>query len=154
MMTDNILKTRTLIDRFFDGETTLSEEQQLYAFFREDKELPDDLEALRPMFRAYDAVQSVALTTQQTRRPALRRRWLPWAVAAAMAVLLLGGAAVLFKRYTPTVAAAEEDFVAYIYGQRTTSQDVVLAEMQRTMFAMADDGGDVVEEQLKAMFSE
>lgn len=153
-MTDNILKIRTLIDRFFDGETTLSEEQELYDFFRDASNLPEDLESMRPMFRAYDAIQPAALETKPTRRSVHHRRWLPWAVAAAVTILLLGGAAMLFTRYTPTVPVAEEDFVAYVYGQRTTSHDVVLEEMHRTMIAMADDGGDVVEEQLKAMFSE
>ena len=80
------------------------------------------------------------------------RRWRLWAVAAAVTLLLLGGAAVLFTRHAPAVSAVEEDYVAYIYGERTTSHDVVLAEMRRTMTAMASDGGDMVEEQLKAMF--
>ena len=151
-MTDNILKIRTLIDRFFDGETTLSEEQELYAFFREAKDLPEDLASLRPMFLAYDAVQSVALSTQQTKRPALRRRWLPWAVAAAVTVLLLGGATLLFTRHTPAFPTNEEEYVAYIYGERTTAPHVVLAEMQTTMIAMQGNGSDVVEDQLKAMF--
>jgi hypothetical protein len=151
-MTDNILRIRTLIDRFFDGETTLDEEQQLYAFFSEATSLPDDLEALRPMFRAYDALQSVSLATQQTRRPVFRRWWLPLSVAAGVTVLLLGGAAVLFTRHASPVPAAEEEFVAYIYGERTTDPAIVMAEMQTTMVALQGDGSDVVKEQLKAMF--
>lgn len=150
-MTDNILKIRTLLDRFFDGETTLSEEQELYAFFREASDLPDDLASLRPMFLAYDAIQPVALSTQQTKRPT-RRRWLPWAVAAAVTVLLLGGAALLFNRSQTSVSDEGEELIAYIYGQRTTDPDVVLAEMQTTMIAMQGNGSDVVEDQLKAMF--
>ena len=151
-MADNILKIRTLIDRFFDGETTLSEEQELYAFFREATDLPDDLKSLRPMFLAYDAVKSVALSTQQTKRPALRRRWLPWAVAAAITVLLMGGATLLFYRSQPPVSDNDDELIAYIYGQRTTDPAVVMAEMQTTMMALQGNGSDAVEEQLKAMF--
>ena len=151
-MTDNILKIRTLIDRFFDGETTLSEEQELYAFFREANDLPDDLASLRPMFLAYDAVQSVALSTHQTKWPAHHRRWLPWAVAAAITVLLMGGATLLFHRSQPPVSDEDDELIAYIYGQRTTDPAVVLAEMQTTMVAMQGGESNVVEEQLKAMF--
>ena len=151
-MTDNILKIRTLLDRFFDGETTLSEEQELYAFFREASDLPDDLASLRPMFLAYDAVQPVALSTQQTKRPVPRRRWLPWAVAAAITVLLMGGATLFFNRSQTLVSDEGDELIAYIYGQRTTDPAVVLAEMQTTMVALQGDGSDVVEDQLKAMF--
>lgn len=151
-MTDNILKIRTLLDRFFDGETTLSEEQELYAFFREASDLPDDLATLRPMFLAYDAARSVALSTQPAKRPAPRRRWLPWAVAAAVAVLIMGGAMLLFHRSQSPVGGEDDELIAYIYGQRTTDPAVVLAEMQTTMVALQGDGSDVVEEQLKAMF--
>ena len=46
---------RTLINRFFEGETTLQEEQRLYAFFR--GPVPADLEELRPVFQGLDALQ-------------------------------------------------------------------------------------------------
>ena len=62
---------------------------------------------------------------------------------------MAGGAAALFIHG----AEADDDCVAYIYGQRTTDQAVVLDEMQKTMTALAStDGSDIVEEQLKSMF--
>lgn len=160
-MKDNILKIRTLIDRFFDGETTLDEEQQLYDFFQQTPTLPPDLVPLRDMFLDLHAVQYVATESQQTtqgptglqdgRSP---RRLPIWAVAAAITVLLLGGAALLFQRHAqPNVIQPEEELVAYVYGQRVTDHDQVIKEMHRTMTAMAaPDGSDDVGDQLKAMF--
>ena len=153
-MNDNIPKIRTLTERFFDGETTLNEERQLYAFFsQEPSALPADLLPLREMFLDFAAIQCVSTMSpqqDQETRQALRHRWPRWAAAAAVAVLLIGGAAALFMRNEKT----DEDYVAYVYGERTTDRDVVLSEMQKTMTALAaTDGSDVVEEQLKAMFS-
>jgi hypothetical protein len=42
-----------LIARFFDGETTLEEEQQLYHFFRQ-PELPQELESYRQVFAYFE----------------------------------------------------------------------------------------------------
>ena len=45
---NNELKTRTLLDRFFDGLTTLDEEQQLYDYFGQPQDsLPADLRPRR-----------------------------------------------------------------------------------------------------------
>ena len=157
-MNDNTLMIRTLVDRFFDGDTTLDEEERLYAFFRRPPaELPEDLLPLREMFLGLAAAQYVlrqakrqsraATESQQTRQA---KCWLRWAAAAAVALLVAGGAAALFIHG----AEADDDCVAYIYGQRTTDRTVVLSEMQKTMTALsATDGSDVVEEQLKSMFS-
>lgn len=148
-MNDNTLRIRTLLDRFFEGETTLDEEQQLYAYFsRPPAELPSDLLPLRSMFLDLAAVQvPFAATVLQQRKT---RRWPRWAAAAAVALLVAGGAATLFTHGTE----ADGDCVAYIYGQRTTDRAVVLSEMQKTMNTLAaNDGSDVVEEQLKTMFS-
>ena len=148
-MNDNILKIRTLVDRFFDGGTTLDEEKQLYAFFRDCTELPEDMIPLRDMFLDLAALQSVAAPASdglKTRRP----RWLRWAAAAAVALLLVGGATTIFTHHSE----AEEEYVAYIYGERTTDRAVVLDEMQKTMTVLvATDGSDIVEEQLKSMFA-
>ena len=50
-------------------------------------------------------------------------------------------------------AQADEEYVAYIYGERVTDREVVLSEMHKTMAAISNDGSDIVEEQLKSMFA-
>ena len=144
----DILRIRTLTDRFFDGTTTLEEEQELYDYYRREQALPADLAQLRQLFLDFAAVQFAD-------EPALNvnvnkpRRWLRWAVAACAALLIAAGTAVWLNYGRQ----GDEECVAYIYGERTTDRDVVLGEMQKTMAAVTDDGSDVVEEQLKMMFA-
>lgn len=147
-MNDNILYIQTLVDRFFEGETTLDEEEKLYDYFhRSPSDIPDNLVPLREMFLDLSAAQNVGEKAQ----PA-ERHWLRWAAAAVAAVLVIGGAAVLFHRHAQNVSEGDE-MVAYVYGKRTTDHSVVLSEMHKTMSVLAaTDGADVVEEQLKSMF--
>ena len=143
----NTLRIRTLIDRFFDGATTLAEERELYAYFRQDADaLPEDLVPLREMFLDLAAVPYEDVTAIRP-KPTVARRWYPW--AAAVALLLVVGATVLFTHNRQT----DEECVAIVYGERTTDRAVVLTEMEKTMAAVSADGSDVVEAQLKSMFS-
>jgi hypothetical protein len=144
----DILRIRTLTDRFFDGTTTFEEEQELYDYYRREQALPADLAQLRQLFLDFAAVQfgdEQALNVN-VNKP---RRWLRWAVAACAALLIAAGTAVWLNYGRQ----GDEECVAYIYGERTTDRDVVLGEMQKTMAAVTDDGSDVVEEQLKMMFA-
>ena len=109
--------------------------------------MPADLAQLRQLFLDFAAVQfsdEQAVNVNVNKR----RRWLSWAVAACAALLVAAGAAVWLNNGRQ----GDDECVAYIYGERTTDRDVVLDEMQKTMAAVADDGSDEVEEQLKMMF--
>ena len=143
----DILRIRTLTDRFFDGTTTLEEEQELYDYYRREQALPADLAQLRQLFLDFAAVQFADEPAAERQAPA-PRRWLRWAVAACAALTIAAGAAVWLN----SGRQGDDECVAYIYGERTTDRDVVLSEMQKTMAAVADDGSDEVEEQLKMMF--
>lgn len=144
---NNLLRIRTLTDKFFDGDTTPEEEQELYEYYRQPwEQIPDDLRSNCELFRDLAALTTLSPTKQQTApKHSHRSRWL---AAAAVALVLIVGGTVLYH-YQPA-----EECVAYIYGERVTDRDVVLGEMQKTMTAMTADGSDVVEEQLKAMFGE
>ena len=143
----DILRIRTLTDRFFDGTTTLEEEQELYDYYRREQALPADLVPMRRMFLDFAAIQFADEPAAERQAPT-PRRWLRWAVAACAALTIAAGAAVWLN----SGWQADDECVAYIYGERTTDRDVVLGEMQKTMTAVADDGSDEVEEQLKMMF--
>ena len=137
---NDILRIRTLTDKFFDGDTTPVEEQELYDFYRQDN-IPEDLRPNQELFRDLAALATLSPTAEQSQP---RRRW--WMAAAAVIVLLIVGGTTLYHYQR------ENECVAYIYGKRVTDRDVVLGEMQKTMTTMTADGSDVVEEQLKAMF--
>jgi hypothetical protein len=79
---------KTLLDRYFLGETSLEEEQQLRAYFR-DGDIHPELAAYPPLFSYWE--QAGEIVAPKAKRPAVRRRlpmrWLT--AAAASAVLLL-----------------------------------------------------------------
>ena len=157
---NNLLRIRTLTDRFFDGDTTPEEEQELYDFYRQD-DVPEDLRSNQELFRDLGALATLvpevgeapvpASNPEPARTLAPRRRW--WMAAAAVAAVLIVGGVLWQAGMGPSPTRWDEDeCVAYIYGQRVTDRNVVLGEMQKTMTAMTADGSDVVEEQLKALF--
>lgn len=98
-MKDN--KINSLLDRYFAGETSLEEERQLRAFFRQE-DLPEQWLPYRSVFRNIEqqAVITLPATVEKeilekiarSASPKIRRmRWrlvLPY--AAAVAVLLIG----------------------------------------------------------------
>ena len=159
---NSMLRIRTLTDRFFDGDTTQEEEQELYDFFRQD-DIPLDLRPLQELFRdlaVLPGLKAEAERLQGGRHGSGTRlgRGFRWWLSAAAAVLIVGGVIVWRVGTAPATTGQdqhqhEDECVAYVYGQRVTDPNVVLSEMQKTMTAMTTDGSDVVEEQLKAMFS-
>ncbi|WP_020566892.1 hypothetical protein [Neolewinella persica] len=78
---------KTLLDRYFLGETTLEEEEQLRAYFRAG-DIHPDLAPYPPLFSYWE--QAGEIVAPKVRRPAIQRR-LPvrWLAAVAAAVVML-----------------------------------------------------------------
>lgn len=83
---------KLLIDKFFNGDTTLDEEQQLYDFFGHER-IPRELEEYRPMLVGFGAILCKP-EEQKTRKAILHplRRKLFYALSgiAAAIILLIG----------------------------------------------------------------
>lgn len=92
----------TLLEKFYNGQTTLSEERLLHSYLTAD-DCPEDLLADRQVFLSLAAMDRVDIPeglasrmaagldahTRKRRIRTLRRRMLPIGVAAAVAALLI-----------------------------------------------------------------
>ena len=130
------------LDRFMAGTATEQEEQQLADYFCSAADVPEEWMSYAILFRGF---QREAIGGGKAKTVTMRH----WMAAAAAVVLLIAGGAMIWQKQ---LSQSEDECVAYIYGERTTDREVVLCEMQKTMAVVTYDGGDVVEEQLKAIF--
>jgi len=85
-----------LLDRYWEGETSLQEEREIKAYFQSGGVDPR-LQPIAPMFAAFKEEQTVQLKGK-SKNVAMRPRLYLWAVAAALAVLV---AAVLWISNEP-----------------------------------------------------
>ena len=134
----NDLRRRTLTERFFDGETSLAEEQELYRLFREG-DVPEDLVQYKELFAGFD---SIRLPQQKISR----RNWRQAiGIAASVLVLFAIGTILLAKQ-------SNDECVVYIYGEKCTDKTIVMQQMQSTLSEIGDIS--TVDEQMRDFFSE
>lgn len=138
----NILRIRTLTDRFLEGETTLEEERELYAFYRSE-EVPDDLLSLRPLFVGLEEIQLETPSITSKKKKGDWRKWVM--IAASVLVLFLFGGSFLWQQQ-------QNECVAYVYGERVTDRDLIMQEMERSIGTMTEGQNDI-ENQLNDMFN-
>lgn len=99
-----------LLDKYFEGVTSLEEEKQLRDFFRR-PEVPAALQPYRPLFRHFDVEQQLELAddfderllARLKGRPVARTRRL-WTVLARVAAVLLLALGLWWWPPTPTQA--------------------------------------------------
>ena len=103
MRTKDIERAERLIEKFFDGETTLAEEKWLYRLFGR-RDLPEQLRRYRPMFAAFGSMPADG--ERKARIVAMFRR----AVSATAVVLLLVAGMALYSDYH------EDRMLARVYG--------------------------------------
>ena len=83
---------QALLDRYWEGETTLDEERQLKVFFSAGN-IPEAYQALAPYFQALHTEQAIQLPgNRQVVSLSRPLRWFRFAAAAVIAVLLSAGA--------------------------------------------------------------
>lgn len=153
------LEIRTLTQRFFDGETTLSEERRLYELYRSAESLPSDLLPLREMMLDMGSLLSASkeeiplpLNDINDKTEITRAyKWQPRYILAMAASFLL-----LFTLGTMWYNNRQQnECVAYVYGERVTDHDAVMEEMQTVMASLvSDDATAAMEQQMKELFND
>ncbi len=129
-------QARELIGRFLDADTSLDEENALYCYFRQTN-LPEDIEAYRPMFKWYENTLTSSVTTSHNKYVWLNHRLIRRISVAAIAILLLSICISFIIGLTHNQADDAELYArydgSYIVrdGTKITDPKVVIPEIQR-----------------------
>ena len=122
-------KVRELLDRYWDGTSTLEEEEALRSFFSRDiANLPADLKEAQPLFSYFAAERDIpmpvfpdieiAVAQQQTpERPVKQMIWQHWMKYAAVLLIAVG------IGYSIRQAESRHDQIAVAVSEQDTFDD-------------------------------
>ncbi len=127
----NETNIRQLMERFLNAETTLEEEQMLYAYFQSEN-VADDLKPYREAFQGFSAVSGIDKPEQEAHTPA-------WVIAlrtvTSMAAIFLVGLFFFINEETPeapqlaTTTTSTEPTPAFCKG--STPRELYMCYMER-----------------------
>lgn len=129
-MEDNNKSIEVLLERFFEGQTSAAEEEQLYRFFAEE-EVPASLLRYKSLFAYFETGIKEELAEQAVSvRHMQRSKWLLWTGIAA-AVLLL----ILLSPFVHSQKSFDPYEGSYIVrnGVRITDLDIIRPELDATV---------------------
>ena len=86
----DIIKIRSLCDRFFDGDTTAEEEMMLRDYFTQEKDIPADLKAVKVMICGMSEAASMRYEPKASKQKNFVRKlvWGTMAAAASVAMII------------------------------------------------------------------
>jgi hypothetical protein len=130
MKKEKIERIEKLLERFFEGETSNEEEQQLYLFFRQE-EIPEELAGYRPVMRYFESglasepepeVQHPVVPLHVSNR---RKQWIIRISIAASFLILVSSTFFFFRNTDPYEGS-------YIVrnGVRITDLDLIRPELE------------------------
>ena len=126
------------LKRFFDGETTRAEEEELSRYFREEKSLSRENERYREMFAWIDAGMPEERVEKPKRRVLVFKRaavW--WSSVAAIALLALICVTLVMNRKGEAAHFSQSDSYSGSYvenkGMKITDVSSIIYEIKSTL---------------------
>lgn len=126
-------RIRELLDLYFEGQTTLMQEEQLRRYFATATDLAADLVPYKAIFAAFDSVKEQKPTAVVAKKPHSWARVVIGSVAAVAACLVLG----LFVWMGSK--SPEQQAVCYIDGVQIADTEVAVAQAQRMLGSVNED---------------
>lgn len=146
---------KELIDKYLNGESSATEEQQLRQTLEQKPKLSKQEQALLMMLQAQPAEADADWLTEdesQTYERILHSRrtqiWKRWGMAAAVVAFAFAGLTFYMHQNH------SDGMVAYVYGERITDHQEVLSMVEGTMEDMLSQStDDEIENQLNDIFN-
>ena len=139
---------KALLERFFEGQTTVNEEQELYRFFTK-ADLPEELAHYKPVIQYFEnglaedlgvmpsttgvtrSSMQVSHDSMEVKRSSKRKRRIVWSsVAASILIMLLSS--LYFFRTTDSSDPFEGSYIIR-NGERITDLNLIRPELEATI---------------------
>ena len=134
-MKEELTHIKILLERFFEGQTSNADEQELYRFFRRD-DLPDEFIGHKPLMQYFETgladelgrPEEEAKAHKETKTHRLRNLRIFWGGVAASFLMILSASLYLMKPADPYAGS-------YIIrnGVRITDLDLIRPELEATV---------------------
>ena len=136
-------RVKILVDKYFDGLTSLDEEQELARYFAKNSDIPEEYQAVKMMFASFDTLRADTpkekVEVKRRKAFTISRRWI--AGVAAVAAILIG----ITVAITPTEDSidmpvqTEPDYVCYVGGVKIEDDQLAYAEASRLLSVVSED---------------
>lgn len=132
---------RTLLDKYWNCETSLEEEEQLRSYFQQD-DIADDLRKYQDLFRFYSGEISSDLNEEFDKKilkklgpgyKSSHQRYLSWMYKAAAAVLLILSFFVIHERFIRVKEQAKK-----VVEDTFSTPEKALEETKRVLFFVSE----------------
>ena len=139
-------RIKILVDKYFDGLTSLEEEQELARYFAETEDIPEEYQVVKMMLSSFCTlsnetpkaeVKAVA-ETKHRNIFRLNRKWIA-GVAAAAAILIGIVIAFMPNKVIESTTETEPSYVCYVNGVRIDDEQVAYAEASRILGSVSED---------------
>ncbi len=147
-----------LLNKYFEGETTLEEERKLRAYFNQEN-LPEHLKELAPIFNyledeqvALEALKEITDVSPESVKPLKRK--LTFTRSFFISVVAAASIITVFILFSPanSSSSANENY-AWINGKRITDKDMIKMFAEKSLENVSSTE-NIFMEQMSAIFDE
>ena len=141
-------RVKILVDKYFDGLTSLEEEQELRRYFAQAENIPEEYQVVKMMLGTFDTLSHETLNREVNVHAEIKRRntfrlnmkWVASAAAAAAAILV--GVAITLAPNSRNMEAPAETapaYICYVNGVKVEDDKVAYAEANRILGSLSED---------------
>lgn len=135
-----------MVDKYFDGHTSLEEEQELARYFAETEDIPEEYQPIKMMLSSFYTLSNetpkaeikAVAETKHRNIFRLNRKWIA-GVAAAAAILIGIVIAFMPNKAIESTTETEPSYVCYVNGVRVDDEQVAYAEASRILGSVSED---------------
>lgn len=140
-------RIKILVDKYFDGLTSLEEEQELARYFAETDDIPVEYQVVKMMLVSFDTLRQETskveiATPVETRRHSvftLNRKWIAGVAAAASVLIGVVVTLSLNDKQLGESTNANPDYVCYVNGVKVDDDQQAYAEANRILGNLSED---------------